>query len=187
MCSFCIVLFCFEGSCSCWLALELSSHREFFTLQWDLCIFPCSSWRRSVRAPIFMLFKFTLLISSKFHSCIYHEFLSSVSLFLFKSQTLPDESGIDRSGLDLYFLDRQGENFKATVFYQPYFFLDIPDSRRHMEMTQHLQKRFEGCVVEVVEKEDLEMPNHLTGKRHKFHKISFNTMAELMDAKQQLW
>ncbi len=102
-------------------------------------------------------------------------------------QTIPDENGIDRSGLDLYFLDRNGGNFKASLFHQPYLFVDVADSRRLAEISQHLQKRFDGCVVELVEKEDLQMANHLSGKRHKFLKLSFNTVADLMDAKMCMW
>lgn len=41
---------------------------------------------------------------------------------------MPDETGVERSGLDLYFLDRVGGNFKATIFYEPYFYLDLGSS-----------------------------------------------------------
>ena len=38
-----------------------------------------------------------------------------------------------------------------------------------------------------MEKEDLEMNNHLSGKKHKFLKISFNTLQDLIEAKNKLW
>jgi DNA polymerase epsilon subunit 1 len=38
----------------------------------------------------------------------------------------------------------------------------------------------------MVEREDLEMTNHLSGKRHTFLKMSFGTVAEMNEAKQAL-
>lgn len=99
---------------------------------------------------------------------------------------MPDASGSEKSGVDLYFLDRDGGSFKATMFYEPYFYLDVSDPRRQLELTQHLQKRFEGSRAEPVDKEDLDMINHLAGKQHKMIKLSFGTVAELMDAKTAL-
>ena len=101
---------------------------------------------------------------------------------------MPDESGIEKSGMDLYFIERgaSGSNFKATVFYDPYFYLDVSDPRRLMEIANAILKRFEGCKVQPVEREDLDLPNHLSGKKHPFLKVSFNTVNELMDAKNQL-
>lgn len=106
---------------------------------------------------------------------------------------MADETGIEKSGMDLYFIERgsntnnSGEgNFKATVFFEPYLYLDVSDPRRMMEISNTLIKRFEGCKVQVVEREDLDLPNHLSGKKHPFLKLSFGTTSELMDAKSQL-
>jgi DNA polymerase epsilon subunit 1 len=104
---------------------------------------------------------------------------------------MPDETGIEKSGMDLYFIERgidgnRGENFKATVFFEPYFYLDVSDPRRMMEIANALIKRFEGCKVVPVEREDLDLPNHLSGKKHPFLKMSFGTTNEVMDAKSQL-
>ena len=100
---------------------------------------------------------------------------------------LADEQGLECSGLDLYFIDRAGDNFKATLFYRPYFYLDLDDSKNLTEVSQQLQKRFENCLAEVVEKEDLDMQNHLSGKRHKFLKVSFRTVNDLSEVKSKLW
>lgn len=101
--------------------------------------------------------------------------------------SMPDESGLERSALDLYLIDREGRNFKAAVFYDPYFYLDLRDPKYSMELSQHLTKRFEGsCRIELVEREDLDMANHLSGKRHSFLKLSFSTVSDLMDAKAVL-
>lgn len=101
---------------------------------------------------------------------------------------MPDETGIEKSGMDLYFIERgtDGANFKATVFYEPYFYLDVSDPRRMMEIANALLKRFEGCKVKPVEREDLDLPNHLSGKKHPFLKVSFGTVNELMEVRNQL-
>ena len=57
---------------------------------------------------------------------------------------------------------------------------------RFPEISACLLKRFEGCKVEQVELEDLDLANHLSGKKHKFLKISFHTSGELNDAKKAL-
>ena len=102
--------------------------------------------------------------------------------------SMPDETGTEKSALDLYFVDKHGGNFKATVFHEPYFYVDVSDPRRLLELVQALPKRLEGCGCKVsqVELADLDMPNHLSGKLHKFLKLSFGTVAELTDAKSLL-
>lgn len=88
--------------------------------------------------------------------------------------------------MDLYFIDRNGNNFKSTVLCSPYFYIDVHDPKHIPELTQHLQKRFENCRLEQVDMEDLDMRNHLSGKTHRFLRISFGTVSELMDCKATL-
>lgn len=90
---------------------------------------------------------------------------------------------MEKSGIDMYFIDRNGENFKASLVYSPYFYIDAKDEKFNIELMQHLQKRFENCRVELKNLEDLDMPNHLSGKTHQFIKISFGTVAELVECK----
>ncbi len=99
---------------------------------------------------------------------------------------MPDETGTEKSGMDLYFIDRAGQNFKVAILHSPYFLIDCKDEKHLMELGQHLQKKFEGCRIEFVDMEDLDMPNHLSGKKHKFLKIIFHTVNDLIDAKNVL-
>jgi len=99
---------------------------------------------------------------------------------------MPDSGGIERSGMDLYFLDKHGENFKASLFYAPYFFLDVSDSNRLVEITNFLMRKFENAIVSLEEKDDLDMPNHLAGLRHKLIKMSFHTVQDLVEVKTKL-
>ena len=107
-------------------------------------------------------------------------------LLNYNAISMPDESGCEKSALDLYYIDREGGNFKATVFFKPYFYLDINDSRRITEITGYLLKKFDNCQVIQIDLEDLDLPNHLSGKKHKFLKISFNTVQDLTEAKNEL-
>lgn len=85
-------------------------------------------------------------------------------------------------------MDREGQNFKASVLYDPYFFIDVTQAHTHRlsEISKHLELRFEGCRATVENKEDLDLPNHLAGVQHKFIKITFDTVGALIEAKTEL-
>ncbi len=100
--------------------------------------------------------------------------------------SMPDENGTMKSGLDLYFIDREGENFKASIWYDPYFYLVVPEKGRINQTALALERKFEGAKCEIVSKEDLDLPNHLSGKMNQLLKIGFSTVRELMDAKMFL-
>eukprot|EP01039_Chlorochromonas_danica_P000441 gene441-475_t len=105
------------------------------------------------------------------------------------STTMIDESGRERAGLELYFVQNTGENFKASITYDPYFFVDIPpaQSSRLNEVVNHLSRRFEGCRATIVSKDDLDQANHLApGVKHQFIKIAFDTVNALVEAKTEI-
>ena len=107
-------------------------------------------------------------------------------LLNYNTVTMSDETGVEKNALDLYYIDRQGENFKSTIYFEPYFYIDVKDVRRLSEISAILLKKFEGCKTEQIELEDLDLQNHLSGKKHKFLKISFSTVNELMEAKNEI-
>jgi DNA polymerase epsilon subunit 1 len=86
----------------------------------------------------------------------------------------------------LYFIDKEGQNFKASITYDPYFYVDIDDASRYLEVANYLTRKFEGCYTSLLEKEDLDLPNHLAGAKRKLIKISFNTVGELVETKSKL-
>ncbi|CAB1097507.1 unnamed protein product [Ectocarpus sp. CCAP 1310/34] len=156
--------------------------------------------------------------------------------------SIPDASGNEKSGLDMYFLEQDGGTFKATVrtcrdrraitcthvctklsrptapnlfrssrpnenlshfmfalwrrsflfstkvFYKPYFYVLVKEERHIQDCIQCIRRRFEDSAVEVtvVDKEDLDMPNHLSGKLRRFLKLSFHSVADLMEVKRAL-
>ena len=51
-----------------------------------------------------------------------------------------------------------------------------------------MQRRFEGVAVEVavVEKKDMDQPNHLSGLMQQFVKLSFRNVQDLMTCRQAI-
>lgn len=79
------------------------------------------------------------------------------------------------SALDLYFLTMNASRFKVSVVYQPYF-LVLPQQHQLNEVMTFLQRKFGGqaAKIEAVEKEDLDLANHLVGLKQNMIKMSFH-------------
>jgi len=56
------------------------------------------------------------------------------------------------------------------------------------EIIYWLNKKFEKTLasVDIIQKEDLQLINHLSGKTQKFIKLSFKNMRDLMDVRKEL-
>jgi DNA polymerase epsilon subunit 1 len=106
----------------------------------------------------------------------------------FLPATLVGEDRLERSCIDCYFLQEDGETFKATVAYEPYFYVALASHRLEREVIAALERKFEGLVssLTVVTMEDLEMPNHLAGHKRRLLKLSFRAVNELMRVRNQL-
>ncbi|XP_047261643.1 DNA polymerase epsilon catalytic subunit A-like, partial [Capsicum annuum] len=57
-----------------------------------------------------------------------------------------------------------------------------------MDVDSYLRRRYESKIadIEVLEKEDLDLKNHLSGLHRSYLKISFDTVQQLMDVKRDL-
>lgn len=86
-----------------------------------------------------------------------------------------------RAGVDFYFLGENDVNFKATVQYDPYFLIAVKRGRE-AEVEEYCKRMFEGLLKTVsrVEKEDLQMPNHLLGYRRTLLHLSFANVSDLL-------
>jgi DNA polymerase epsilon subunit 1 len=92
-----------------------------------------------------------------------------------------------RAGVDFYFLQDDGDSFKATLEYDPYFLIAV--KRGHeAEVEEWCRRMFEGVIKNVkrVEKEDLQMPNHLVGYRRTFLQLSFANVSRLLEARKTI-
>ena len=90
-----------------------------------------------------------------------------------------------RAGVDYYFLEEDGNTFKATVEYDPYFLIAVRKGKEP-EVEEWCRRKFEGVVkgVKRIEKEDLQMPNHLLGYRRIFLQLAFENVGDLLSVRK---
>ena len=71
--------------------------------------------------------------------------------------------------------------------YYPYFLLATKPGVE-LEVEAYIRRRYEGKIAEstIVEKESLDLKNHVTGLKQTFLKVAFNTVSELMDVRRDL-
>ena len=72
------------------------------------------------------------------------------------------ETGKEFSAVNCYFMQQDGETFKAQVRYAPYFLLATKPDCEH-DVEAFLRRRYEGKILNVTveDKEDLDLKNHL--------------------------
>lgn len=109
-------------------------------------------------------------------------------LLTFSSSSLEDQDTHKvYSCIDLYFVCQDGSTFKAKYKYRPYFYAATKD-KMEMDVEAYLRRRYEGQIadIEIIQKEDLDLKNHLSGLRKSYLKISFDTVQQLMTIKNDL-
>ncbi|KAI5962583.1 POL2 [Candida pseudojiufengensis] len=106
------------------------------------------------------------------------------------STTIPSEKYLTGySGVDYYFLDEEGGSFKATLQYDPYFFIDIMTNEFESEVEEWMRKFLETTNVKSFDrviKEDLSLPNHLLGLKKNLIKLTFHNIQDLLAARRLL-
>ena len=98
------------------------------------------------------------------------------------STTIEDEKiPGGRAGVDYYFIEEDGGTFKATLEYDPYFLIAVRKDKE-AEVEEWSRRKFEGLLkaVKRIEKEDLQMPNHLLGYRRTFLRLTFENVGDLL-------
>ncbi|EPQ62829.1 Bgt-527 [Blumeria graminis f. sp. tritici] len=106
-----------------------------------------------------------------------------------KSTTIEDENLPDgRAAVDCYFIEEDGGTFKTSLKYDPYFLVAV--KRGYENEAEEWLKRSPGDGVlkslRKVEKEDLQMPNHLLGYRRTFFELRFNNVTDLLAARKDI-
>ncbi|EEQ36620.1 hypothetical protein CLUG_00743 [Clavispora lusitaniae ATCC 42720] len=92
------------------------------------------------------------------------------------------------SGVDFYFLDQEGGSFKATLQYDPYFFLMVVPGKEP-DVEESLKRLLEDFHVKSISrelKEDLSLPNHLVGLKRTLIKLTFHNTTDLIGARRLL-
>lgn len=96
---------------------------------------------------------------------------------------LEDVSGkvTSRSALSLLFQDHARDTFYVHLFFNPYFLLLALDGHER-EVEQGLVAAFGSMIVQVllIEKEDLALLNHLSGRKRYCLKVVFNNTSDLV-------
>ncbi|KZF24567.1 DNA polymeras-like protein epsilon [Xylona heveae TC161] len=92
-----------------------------------------------------------------------------------------------RAGVDFYFIEEDGGTFKATVEYDPYFLIAVRRGKEE-EVEEWCKRAFEGIIkgINRVEKEDLQMPNHLLGYRRTLLQLRFANVGDLLAVRKVL-
>ena len=100
-----------------------------------------------------------------------------------------DGSG-GRAALDCYFIEEDGQTFKATVEYEPYFLVAVRRGREAEaeEWLKRVPGGGNGVVraVRRIEKDDLSVPNHLLGYRRTFLELRFANVQDLMTVRRDI-
>ncbi|KAJ4762241.1 Dna polymerase epsilon catalytic subunit a [Rhynchospora pubera] len=109
-------------------------------------------------------------------------------LLTFSPSSWEDEdTGKIYSCIDLYFVSQDGSTFKVKYKFKPYFYAATKEEME-LEVDGYLRRRYEGQIadIEAVEKEDLDLKNHLSGLQRKYLKLCFDTVQQLMRVRNDL-
>ncbi|KJH52429.1 hypothetical protein DICVIV_01406 [Dictyocaulus viviparus] len=101
------------------------------------------------------------------------------------SEVIDDQSKVIESAVDFYFIEESGERFKISYPFRPYFYLCTTDGIEH-QVASLLSKKYGYIIVDVVEKEDLDLKNHLSGLKRPYIKLSFPSINELSKVKRDV-
>lgn len=87
----------------------------------------------------------------------------------------------------MFFIGDDGSWTKCVLQYKPYFYL-LVEEEAIREIIFYLNKNFSNNLesLDIIEKEDLDLVNHLSGKTQKYVKLSFHNMQELVKVRQEL-
>ncbi|KAG2442618.1 hypothetical protein HXX76_002703 [Chlamydomonas incerta] len=91
------------------------------------------------------------------------------------------------AAVDCYFMCQDGSMFKARLAFSPYFYVRVQEGRE-VEAENYLRRKCEGAIreVAVVEREDLDLKNHLSGIRRRLLRVSTFTVQQLMEVRKEV-
>ncbi|KAJ8327871.1 DNA polymerase epsilon catalytic subunit [Batrachochytrium dendrobatidis] len=93
-----------------------------------------------------------------------------------------------KAGLDMYFIEEDGMTFKATLLYEPYFFV-ICKPGTETDVEEYIKRRFQRNLLSIcrVVKQDLTLANHLVSQQRSLLKLSFWNVHQLKTVKNGLF
>ncbi|KAF2077511.1 hypothetical protein CYY_001210 [Polysphondylium violaceum] len=98
------------------------------------------------------------------------------------------DNGNDRSALECFFIQEDAESFKTWIPFNPYFYVFVKDDHQ-IEVETYLKRMYEGKIVtiDIMDKEDLDLDNHLSGLKNKYLKVSFLNVQSLVSVRNELF
>ena len=104
-----------------------------------------------------------------------------------KPTTIKDANGDELAALLMFFIGDDGSWNKCFFQYKPYFYL-LVEEEAIREIVFWLNKEHADHLdaLDVVNKEDLNLVNHLSGKTQKYLKLSFRNVTELLKVRAEL-
>lgn len=108
-------------------------------------------------------------------------------LFNIKPFRTTDENRKELACVLLYFSEESGDVFKCCIKYEPYFYVLTKDSVR-LDVIGALTKHFGGSIskIEMVDKVDLDKPNHLSGLTTQYIKLYFKNIQDLTSTRSKI-
>ncbi|CAG9813248.1 unnamed protein product [Phaedon cochleariae] len=91
------------------------------------------------------------------------------------------------AAVDFYFMEEDGTRFKVAYPFMPYFYI-LTKRELLQEVIEFLSKKYTGSIahIEMVIKEDLDLPNHLIGLKQKYIKLSFMNQTDLIKVRKEI-
>uniref|UniRef100_A0A1D2A3C0 DNA polymerase epsilon catalytic subunit n=1 Tax=Auxenochlorella protothecoides TaxID=3075 RepID=A0A1D2A3C0_AUXPR len=102
-------------------------------------------------------------------------------------QTVDKSSNAAISAIMGYFLSQDGTMFRSAFPFSPYFYLHVK-AGQEAEVDSWLRRKHEGLILdtELVEREDLDLENHLSGAKRTLLRVSFRTQDQLSKVRREL-
>ncbi|KAE9408685.1 hypothetical protein BT96DRAFT_913819 [Gymnopus androsaceus JB14] len=92
-----------------------------------------------------------------------------------------------KAAVDYYFIQDDGQMFKCTYQYEPYFYIACKSGMEN-SVEEWLNKKYEGLICRIVRdrKEDLKLPNHLMGHRRLYLQLCFRNVSDLLNVRRDM-
>jgi len=103
------------------------------------------------------------------------------------TQVEDKESGKTFAAVNCFFMCEDGSTFKAQARYAPYFYIATKTGCEH-EVEALLRRKYGEYVEDIVmvDKEDLDLKNHLSGLQQTYLKVSFRTEQERLEVRREI-
>ncbi|CAK5075393.1 unnamed protein product [Meloidogyne enterolobii] len=102
------------------------------------------------------------------------------------SEVVDEKTKVIQSVVNFYFLESCGGRFKISYLFRPYLYLEtVPGSE--FAVAEFLSRKYHFVQVEHVEKENLDLKNHLSGLKSKYLRVSFPSTVEHVQFRRDLF